>query len=130
MKPLILLLLLTACAPAPLMTAIESTPDLSCTFLPIVTDGSIQPPGCEGIPNIIQLHYSLENQSEKYTVVDCLGVQKNWEQTIVRNKIVEIEGLNRQHLAIAREGMFEGWLQVLIWEGSEDPYILNLMMEE
>ena len=125
MKALILLLLLTACAPASL-AAIQSTPELSCIYLPIIINGSERPAGCEGIQNNISLYYVLDDRIENYQVVDCLGVGKNWEKTIQRSEIVEADG----RWGIAQEGIYEGWLQVLVWQGSEDPYILNLVKEQ
>ncbi len=125
MKALILLLLLTACAP-PSFASIESTPELSCTYLPIIINGSERPAGCEGIQNTITLHYLLDDRFEEYQVVDCLGVGENWEKTIQRSEIVEADG----RWGIVQEGMFDEWLQVLVWQGSEDPYILNLIKEQ
>lgn len=127
MKSLIFLLLLTACAPAS-FTAIESTPDLSCVFLPIVINETEKPRGCERITNDVTLYYVFEDRLENYQAVDCLGVEKNWEQTIERNQIVEIGDYGRQHLAIARQG--DPWLQVLVWEGTQEAFILNLTREE
>ena len=125
MKALIFLLLLTACA-SPSFVSIESTSELSCTYLPIVINGSERPSGCEGIQNNISLYYVLEDRIENYQVVDCLGVGENWEKTIQRSEIVEADG----RWGIAQEGIYDGWLQVLVWQGSEDPYVLNLTKEE
>ena len=124
MKALILLLFLTACA-SPSLAAVESTPELSCIYLPIVINGSERPAGCEGIQNTITLHYLLDDRFEEYQVVDCLGVGENWEKTIQRSEIVEVD----RRWGIAQEGIYEGWLQVLVWQGSEEPYILNLVKE-
>ena len=99
----------------------SQTVDNAPIYLPLVSFGQVA--GCEGIPNNLTLHYILDNRQENYTVLDCLGLFENWEKTLQRKELVLAGG----RWGIAQQG--DPWLQVLIWNKTDNPYILNLIEE-
>ncbi len=119
--PLLLTLLLTACASAMPVSAPEHQ-----IFVPLV--GSKTQP-CRDIQTTVMLRYVYEARvAGPFQVIDCMEHDKHWEVGLERGEIVQVQQYNLIHWGIAKQG--EQWLRVLIWEGTIKPYSINLVLEE
>ena len=132
MKPLILLLLITACAPAPLPIVVYEEIEASTIidetlYLPLVFTNTNP---CIDIEGQVTLRYidDFLRVEGPFTVIDCVQHSEDWPTELQYDEMVNIEGTNFLHFGIAKQG--EQWLNVLIWRGPQKPYSLNLILVE